>query len=356
VERLYSSQDLLRQARRLDERIELLLERAAALRPGHSYRTFEPIEPAHPEGFLHHRWNGKCYPPFIDRRVTAHLSESWDTQPNDVLIVTHQKVGTHLAKKYLVELIRACGDLPERHPMAGGDIGHAAVPWPEVYLSQESEAAWQEFLSATSDRPRLWYTHCALPDLPCRRVHPQTRFVMVVRDPRAVVVSLLIVLAVYVLVGAAVLRAVNSGIELSSSPLHDIARAGAFPGAVPLVTVAATVAAGAALLSLIAGVGRTLFAMAGGGDAPSALSRVGSASTPIAGEIVAALLALTVVMLGGIGSALALSAGSIGLYYAVAHMSGLRMSTTERRPPRWVPITGLAGCLALIAGAVLALA
>lgn len=189
VERLYSSRDLLRQARQLDDQIALLLERAAALRPGHSYRTFEPAEPAHPEGFLQHRWNGKCYPPFIDRRATAHLSDSWDTQPNDVLIATHQKVGTHLAKKYLVELIRACADLPERHPMAQGDIGHAAVPWPEVYLSQESEAAWQAFLAATSDRPRLWYTHCALEDLPCRRVHPATRFVVVVRDPRAVVVS-----------------------------------------------------------------------------------------------------------------------------------------------------------------------
>jgi hypothetical protein len=189
VERLYSSRELLRQARRLDERIELLLERAAALRPGHSFRTFEPTEPAHPEGFLHHRWNGKCYPPFIDRRATAHLRESWDTQANDVLIVTHQKVGTHLAKKFLVELTRACADLPPRHPMAEGDIGHAAVPWPEVYLSQESEAAWQEFLAATSDRPRLWYTHCAVEDLPCRRVHPASHFVAVVRDPRAVVVS-----------------------------------------------------------------------------------------------------------------------------------------------------------------------
>ena len=189
VQRLYDSRQLLQRSRALDAEITLLLERATALRPGHSLRTFAPVQAAHPEGFWHHRWNGKCYPPFIDPQATEHLQASWDTQANDVLIATHQKVGTHLAKKFLVELIREQADLPERHPMAGGDIGHGAVPWPEVFLSQESEAAWQEFLAATSDRPRLWYTHCALEDLPCRRIDPGTRFVVVIRDPRAVVVS-----------------------------------------------------------------------------------------------------------------------------------------------------------------------
>lgn len=189
VQRMQASRELLREARQLDAEIQLLMDRATALRPGHSLRTFEPAEPACPEGFLHHRWHGKCYPPFIDQRATDHLSRSWDTQPNDVLIATHQKVGTHLAKKFLVELIREQAALPSRHPMAEGDIGHAAVPWPEVFLSQESEAAWHAFLAATSDRPRLWYTHCAVEDLPCRRVHPSTRFVAVIRDPRAVVVS-----------------------------------------------------------------------------------------------------------------------------------------------------------------------
>lgn len=150
---------------------------------------FEPVSPAHTEGFLHHRWNGKCYPPFIDPAATAHLASSWDTQPNDVFIATHQKVGTHLAKKYLVELVRAGVALPADHPLAQGDIGHGAVPWPEVLLSQEGASHWQAFLAVTAAAPRLWYLHCALEDLPCRHVHPASRFVVVVRDPRAVVVS-----------------------------------------------------------------------------------------------------------------------------------------------------------------------
>ncbi|WP_413441768.1 sulfotransferase domain-containing protein [Synechococcus sp. MIT S1220] len=189
VQRMHASRQLQQRSLKLDRTIEVLRERLEAMRPGHSFRTFEPAHLAHAEGFLHHRWNGRCYPPFIDRRATEHLTQSWDTQPNDVLLATHQKVGTHLAKKFLVELVRANVDLPDRHPMAEGDIGHGAMPWPEVLLSQETPGEWQRFQAATSDRPRLWYLHCAVEDLPCRRIHPQTRFVVAIRDPRAALVS-----------------------------------------------------------------------------------------------------------------------------------------------------------------------
>jgi APA family basic amino acid/polyamine antiporter len=68
---------------------------------------------------------------------------------------------------------------------------------------------------------------------------------------------------------------------------------------------------------------------------------------------VAAVLVLAVVLVGGISGALALSAGSIGIYYAVAHLSAIRMSTDEQPPPRWVPYLGLVGCAVLVIGALL---
>lgn len=189
VQVMYASRALQQRSLKLDHTIEVLRDRLEALRPGHSFRTFEPALLAHEEGFLHHRWNGRCYPPFIDYRATEHLTKTWDTQPNDVFLATHQKVGTHLAKKFLVELVRANVELPGRHPMVDGDIGHGAMPWPEVLLSQETPGDWQRFQAATSDCPRLWYLHCAVDDLPCRRIHPQTRFVVAIRDPRAALVS-----------------------------------------------------------------------------------------------------------------------------------------------------------------------
>jgi len=172
--------------------------------------------------------------------------------------------------------------------------------------------------------------------------------------PRAVLISLVVVFAIYLLVGFCVLYAADGvGIELSSAPLLSIANFVPVQGLPTAIRIAACVAAGAALLSLIAGMGRTMFAMGHGGDLPQALTKVSSRKAPVAGELVAAVLVIAVVLVGGIAGALALSAGSIGIYYSVAHLSAMRMSTDEHPPPRVVPYLGLVGCAVLVIGALL---
>ena len=140
-------------------------------------------------GFLHHRHNGRMLPPFIAPDSTQELARTWDTDEQDVFICTHQKVGTHLTKKFMVEVLRATQELPASNPMSDGDIGHGAVPWPEVLHSQMGPEYFHEHLRKTAGSKRLWYTHCAYEDLPIRRVHQKTKFVVVLRDPRAAAVS-----------------------------------------------------------------------------------------------------------------------------------------------------------------------
>ena len=171
--------------------------------------------------------------------------------------------------------------------------------------------------------------------------------------PRAMVMSFTIIIVVYAVIAVVVLRAVSSGVVLSAAPLESIATTIESTAMDVLVRIGAVVAAGAVLLSLIAGVGRTLFAMGRGGDAPRALAHV-SASTgvPARAEITAAALALVVVLIGGIAVALALSAASILTYYAVAHLAVL---ARVRRGdfPRILGLTaglGLTGCVVVVAG------
>jgi len=189
LQEVYERQQMLLEAEQLDRRIAVLQARDSAIRPGHMLRTFGPLQQLGAAGFDHHRYGDTSFPPFIDLPSTTVLRDTWDTTPTDLLICTHQKVGTHLAKKFLVELLQRGYQLPPQHPCRDGDIGHGAVPWPEVFLSQQGQQAWQSFEASTGLAPRLWYLHCSYEDLPVRRVHPQTRFVMVVRDPKAVVVS-----------------------------------------------------------------------------------------------------------------------------------------------------------------------
>lgn len=152
-------------------------------------RVFEPLEYLQPDGFAYRPWRGHVYPPFIDPDQAQRLIDTWDTDAHDVFICTHQKVGTHLMKKFVVEVLRALYRFPSDHPMRDGDIGHGAVPWPEVMASQHGIAHVEAFLQRTAGVPRVWYLHCPADVLPMRTVHPGARFVCVYRDPRAVAVS-----------------------------------------------------------------------------------------------------------------------------------------------------------------------
>ncbi|MDG2425411.1 MAG: sulfotransferase domain-containing protein [Flavobacteriales bacterium] len=139
-------------------------------------------------GFLHLRFRGRMLAPFIDPQAIESLAATWDTDENDIFICSHQKVGTHLTKKFVVEILRTLG-LSEGHPCASGDIGVDSVPWPEVMVSQKGIEKFENFRNQTAGQPRVWYIHCPIEDLPFRSIHPGTRFIHVYRDPRGAAVS-----------------------------------------------------------------------------------------------------------------------------------------------------------------------
>ena len=151
--------------------------------------VFGPTERIPGLGLIYQNFRGKRYPPFINLDSTRRLMNEWDTDEHDIIICTHQKVGTHLTKKFVVELLRATHEFPENSGMAKGDIGHDTVPWPEVIASQHGIDHMLSWVEKTKGHPRVWYTHCSREDLPIHRIHPKTRFIIVVRDPRAAILS-----------------------------------------------------------------------------------------------------------------------------------------------------------------------
>lgn len=187
--------------------------------------------------------------------------------------------------------------------------------------------------------------------------------------PRAMLASFVVVIATYALLGVVVLVSLGSGVTLTSAPLEAIAGATGSSTLVLAVRAGAVIAAGAVLLSLIAGIGRTLFAMGRGGDAPGRLAHVTAATgVPSTAEITAAVLSAVVVLIGGIGFALALSACLILTYYGVAHVAVLaQVRHPDARPVGQAApaglfgrvlavnaVLGLVGCLAVVTGLLVA--
>ncbi|MER6127199.1 APC family permease [Streptomyces sp. NPDC001795] len=167
--------------------------------------------------------------------------------------------------------------------------------------------------------------------------------------PRAIPLALGITLVVYAAVAVSVLAVLGpNGLARESAPLAEAVRQAGVSGLVPVVRVGAAVAALGSLLALILGVSRTTLAMSRDHHLPHALSAVHPRfKVPHRAELlvgtVVAILAATTDVRGAIG----FSSFGVLAYYAVANASAWTLTEEENRPPRIIPVVGLAGCLVL---------
>lgn len=163
--------------------------------------------------------------------------------------------------------------------------------------------------------------------------------------PRAIAIALGATVAVYALVAVTALSVLGAGtLAESTAPLADLAGASA-PALLPLVSIGAGVAVAGVLLTLLAGIGRTVLAMARDGRLPRPLAAVsGRFGVPWAAEVAASALVLLLVSAFDLTGAIGFSSFCVLVYYAVANASAV---TLDRRAP--LPWIGLGGCLLVAA-------
>ncbi len=167
--------------------------------------------------------------------------------------------------------------------------------------------------------------------------------------PRAIPVALGITLVVYAVVAVSALLAVGaSGLAGSSAPLVVATEAGSLQALAPAVQVGGAVASLGALLALVLGVSRTVFAMARDRHLPAVLAAVHPRfGVPHRAELavgaVVAVLVATIDVRGAIG----FSSFGVLAYYGIANASAMTLTDAERRPPRWLPVVGVLGCAVL---------
>ena len=167
--------------------------------------------------------------------------------------------------------------------------------------------------------------------------------------PKAIPLALALVLAVYAAVGVTVLAVLGpSRLAHAAAPLVAAVEAGSFDEFAPLVRVAATVACLGVLLSLIAGIGRTVFAMAANRELPRALATVHPRHrVPWVAEVVVGAVVVVLAATLDLRHAIGFSSFAVLVYYAIANASAFTLRAPERRWPRFLTSAGFAGCLAL---------
>ncbi|HEX9275477.1 MAG TPA: APC family permease [Casimicrobiaceae bacterium] len=167
--------------------------------------------------------------------------------------------------------------------------------------------------------------------------------------PRAIPLALAITLVVYAAVAVSALLAVDAAtLAQAPAPLRAAVEAGRWASLSPVVRVGATVASLGVLLSLLAGVSRTAFAMASTHDLPSFFAAVHPRyRIPHHAELAVGAIVATIAAVADIRDAIGFSSFAVLTYYAVANASAFTLNPGERRWPRWLAVCGVAGCAIL---------
>ena len=157
--------------------------------------------------------------------------------------------------------------------------------------------------------------------------------------PKAIPRALAITLVVYALVAISALAAVGpAALARSATPLATAVRAGDLDALAPAVRVGGAVAALGVLLSLIAGVSRTVFAMAANGELPRWLGAVHPDTRSRTGPTwSSAVSSPSWSSLTDVRHAIGFSSFCVLAYYAIANAAAWTLPPEQRRWPRRSP-------------------
>ncbi|HEY0981741.1 MULTISPECIES: APC family permease [unclassified Schlesneria] len=171
--------------------------------------------------------------------------------------------------------------------------------------------------------------------------------------PRAIVVTLLVSMGLYLAVGwvsiasVGVDRLAAAGTS-NAAPLENIARQFDAPYASLVVATGAVTAMFGVLLNLVLGLSRVVLAMGRRKDLPSFFARVSLLeATPYPAVILVSVLIAALVLTGNVKTTWSFSAFTVLIYYAITNLAAIRMTEDERLYPRWISWLGLLSCLFL---------
>ncbi len=165
--------------------------------------------------------------------------------------------------------------------------------------------------------------------------------------PRAVIVTLVISLLLYLAVAAVSLANLDGA--------HDrfttlVGLADCFSGSQLswILTTGAAIAMVSVLLNLVLGLSRVVLAMGRREDLPKATARIREGSgVPAVATLVVCVLIAGLVCLGDPSLTWSFSAFTVLVYYALTNLCAIRLKPEERLYPGWIAWAGLIGCLSL---------
>jgi APA family basic amino acid/polyamine antiporter len=164
--------------------------------------------------------------------------------------------------------------------------------------------------------------------------------------PKAIALSLGGVLVLYLLLTAVLTKVLGTKLATAEAPFIAYFNALGFH-LDWLVLIVASVASLGSILALLAGVSRTAAEMASDRELPRLFESRNRFGSPWLAEVLIAVGASALLLVGDLSSVIGFSSFSVLFYYSVAHLSALGQPAEERLLTQGIPALGLALCLLL---------
>jgi basic amino acid/polyamine antiporter, APA family len=168
--------------------------------------------------------------------------------------------------------------------------------------------------------------------------------------PRAILFSLFTVFALYAGVGWAMLHILGpEQLASSSQPIMDALDQAGLGSWNLVIAITAAMATLGSLLALIAGIGRTMFAMGRNRDLPQWLSATHPVfNVPHHAELVVGVIVAGLVCVTDLRGAIGFSSAGVLFYYLVTNLAAFRQDLANRIYPRVLSISGALLCAGLV--------
>lgn len=168
--------------------------------------------------------------------------------------------------------------------------------------------------------------------------------------PKAILLSLLISTAAYILVGIIAVGLIGAPkLSGSNSPLAEAISITGSPAAIYTVSVGGLLATASVLLTSILGVSRMAYAMAKRNDIPKAFGKLElKYNTPYISVWVVGTAMTLLVLFMDLSGVVAISTFALLFCHVFANVSALRLKAQKRLYPRVVSIVGVIACLTLL--------
>ena len=169
--------------------------------------------------------------------------------------------------------------------------------------------------------------------------------------PLAVLLSVAISTAVYIMVGAVAVGLLGAnGLGSSSSPLASAIGVSGNLAAVQIISFGGLVATASVLLTGILGVSRMIFSMSRRNDLPMQFSKIHHRfSTPYVSVLTVGIAMVLLVLFFDLTNVVAVSTFALLFWYVFANVAAFKLKVEKRLLPRFIPVLGLVTCLSLLA-------